>query len=228
VWRNAVVRATRLEYKSRHPETSPTRTHWINLVLLPAIAIGLHGLISGGFRDGFATAFSAVVLVALLIPTIAAHSLIAAALTSVALIVAGAIVAPNPQVIAVQLAVVACAFAPALPFARRSVEARAVVSATTTLALFAWLAAPIWTSHYGSMPQRAVDLHPLLAVNGLLAPTDAWTHRPAMYTLTNLGQDQSYAMPRSAWLCVAVHAGVATLFISIAGVGRLRRAHTPA
>lgn len=205
-----------------------TRTHWLNLVLLPAIAVALHWLVSGGFRDGFATAFGAVVLLVVLIPTIAAHSLIAATLSVVALIVASAVVAPNVRVIAIQLAVAACAFAPSLLVARRSLEARIVVSAVITLTLFAWLSAPIWTSHYGSMSQRAVDLHPLLVVNGLLAPTDAWTHRPVMYTLTNLGQDRSYAMPRSAWTCVAVHAGVAAPFIAIAGVGRLRRGRTPA
>lgn len=79
---------------------------------------------------------------------------------------------------------------------------------------FTW---PVWASglleHHDFEPwlQRAVDVSPAFAINSVVSPEDALTHRPTAYRLMNLGQDVSYAMPATIWPCIALHAGLGLL-----------------
>jgi hypothetical protein len=216
----------------REPER-PRHQHWAALMIrrtasIIPIVLALAGLqwFVGG-PSAFGAAFCAVTLMSLLVPTVSAHSIAVAAVSAIVIVAISSEQSPNVQVFAVQLAFAMGVIAPSLVVGRRSMEVRSVVSATVTLLAMAWLAAPVWTSRYGSLSQPFIDLHPLIVVNGLLAPTDAWTHRPAMYTLTSLGQDRAYQMPTSGWPCAAMHAGIAMPFMVIAAVGRSRRARIP-
>lgn len=122
----------------------------------------------------------------------------------------------------------ACAFAFAgVAWLARSLRLHAIVSsAIATIAALAWLAAPIWMSpHLSSAAmQRVIGLHPLIAINGVLAHLGIWTEQPLMYRLSNLGQDVAYRFP-SAWLVAAIHAVIALLLTGASMA--LRRNHAP-
>src|SRR5687768_12572632 len=95
-------------------------------------------------------------------------------------------------------------------------------SALTTAIALAWLTWPIWLSAWIEQPAvvRAmnwlVPLHPLLALNGLLAHLGVWGESPLMYQLTSLGQDVPYSLPNSIAMCAGAHVllGGALLFLS--------------
>jgi len=74
-------------------------------------------------------------------------------------------------------------------------------SAVVVMIALAWLTWPIWLSGWIDRPSvvRAIDwlvpVHPLLALNGLLAHLGVWGEQRLMYQLTSLGQDVPYAFP---------------------------------
>lgn len=70
-----------------------------------------------------------------------------------------------------------------------------------------WAAGLLMTHDLGAWLQRAVNVSPSFALNAAIAPDAPLTHRPLAYRRMNLGQDVSYAMPRSVWPCVVLHAG---------------------
>ncbi len=96
-------------------------------------------------------------------------------------------------------------------------------SAMVTVAVLAWLTWPIWLSAWIDQPSvvRAMDwlvpVHPLLALNGLLAHLGVWGELPVMYQLTSLGQDVPYSLPASVATCAALHflLGGALLLVSV-------------
>lgn len=106
-------------------------------------------------------------------------------------------------------------------FLMRKLFAAAV---TVTLSL-AWLTWPVWLSAWVERAAVAdgmrwlIPLHPLLAINGLLAHLGVWGEWPLMYRLTSLGQDVPYELPSSVALCTAVHflLGGALLLLSSTG-----------
>jgi hypothetical protein len=97
-------------------------------------------------------------------------------------------------------------------------------SALTTIIALAWLTWPIWLSAWIDQPSAArainwlVPLHPLLAMNGLLAHLGVWGESPLMYQLTSLGQDVPYNLPNSIAMCAGAHVllGGALLLLSAA------------
>jgi hypothetical protein len=81
-------------------------------------------------------------------------------------------------------------------------------SAITVVLSLIWLSAPIWLASNLSITgaARFVEIHPVFAINGVLAHLGAWTHWPIAYrSLTTLGQDIPYTLPTSIWPCAAVH-----------------------
>ena len=85
-------------------------------------------------------------------------------------------------------------------------------SAITVVCSLIWLTWPVWISPYleGTRSNPIVDhiiaVHPLFAVNGVLANLGEWSHWPIAYTqLTRLGQDISYTFPASIWPATLVH-----------------------
>jgi hypothetical protein len=97
-------------------------------------------------------------------------------------------------------------------------------SALTTVIGLAWLTWPIWLSAWIDHPSVVgvigwlVPLHPLLALNGLLAHLGVWGESPLMYQLTSLGQDVPYNLPHSIAMCAGTHLllGGALLLLSAA------------
>ncbi len=66
-----------------------------------------------------------------------------------------------------------------------------------------WLTWPLWLT---TAPPLVVKLHPLLAINGLLAADlGIWTECPAAYRVMTLGQDVPYSLPPSPYPCVLFH-----------------------
>jgi hypothetical protein len=90
---------------------------------------------------------------------------------------------------------------------------------TTSLALL-WLAWPIW---FHQEYKFLVQIHPLLALNGIVPHLGLWQEQPIAYRwLMTLGQDVSYGLPRSILPSAAVHAVLGALFLFIAGLKRKR------
>lgn len=92
-----------------------------------------------------------------------------------------------------------------------------MASLVTVLAL-AWLTWPVWLS-----PRMTPDLvawlapaQPMLAINRAMLDLGVWTQQRLMYQFTTLGQDVAYALPRSAWPAVLLHAliGVTALWLA--------------
>src|SRR4051812_41394848 len=91
-------------------------------------------------------------------------------------------------------------------------------SAITVVLMTAWLTWPVWLSpyltglHADAIVARLVAIHPLFAVNGVIAPQSPWSHWPIAYReLTTLGQDVAYEMPTSIWPTALFHAGLGAL-----------------
>ncbi len=84
-------------------------------------------------------------------------------------------------------------------------------AAVTVMLTLAWLTWPVWLSAWVNREpvvhamQRLIPIHPLLAINGLLAHLGIWGEWPVMYQLTSLGQDVPYNFPSSIATCAAVH-----------------------
>lgn len=76
----------------------------------------------------------------------------------------------------------------------------------------AWLTWPIWTSPWITTEAAAwlAPAHPPLAINRVLLELGVWTQQPWMYRHTTLGQDVAFALPRTIWPCVLLHAIMAT------------------
>ena len=96
-------------------------------------------------------------------------------------------------------------------------------SAITVIFSLIWLTWPVWLSPYLRGPRadaivaRLVWVHPLFAINGVLASLGTWGHWPIAYRqLTTLGQDIPYTLPASIWPGVLVHLSVGVL-LSTAG-----------
>jgi hypothetical protein len=129
------------------------------------------------------------------------------------------------QWLTVYIVLAACAVAAAgLTLALSRWIGALLASALTTVIALAWLTWPIWLSAWIDQPSvvRAmnflVPLHPLLALNGLLAQLGVWGESPLMYQLTSLGQDVPYSLPRSIAMCAGAHVllGGALLLVSAA------------
>jgi hypothetical protein len=91
---------------------------------------------------------------------------------------------------------------------RRLRIAPLAASAITVVISLIWLTAPIWLTSNLSVTgvARFVEIHPVFAINGVLAQLGTWTHWPIAYrSLTTLGQDIPYTLPTSIWPCVLVH-----------------------
>jgi hypothetical protein len=71
-----------------------------------------------------------------------------------------------------------------------------------------WLTWPVWTSSFVTigLANWLTPAHPLLAVNGVVRQFGVWLEQPLMYRYSALGQDVPYALPRTIWPCVMVHA----------------------
>jgi hypothetical protein len=102
-------------------------------------------------------------------------------------------------------------------------------SALTVICSLIWLTWPVWISPYlqGTRSNPIVDqiisLHPLFAVNGVLANLGEWSHWPIAYTqLTRLGQDISYTFPATIWPSVLVHLIPGTVLWWVATSGRAK------
>ena len=85
-------------------------------------------------------------------------------------------------------------------------------AALVTFLSIAWLTWPVWISPYlqgtrsNPVVDRIIAIHPLFAVNGVLANLGEWSHFPIAYSqLTRLGQDISYTFPASIWPSTLVH-----------------------
>lgn len=111
-------------------------------------------------------------------------------------------------------------------FARTELFASAIV----TVAVLAWLTWPIWLSAWIDQPSvvRAMDwlvpVHPLLALNGLLAHMGVWGELPLMYQLTSLGQDVPYSLPATVATCAALHFLFGGALLLLSTYGRRRPA----
>jgi len=88
-------------------------------------------------------------------------------------------------------------------------------SAIATILSLSWLTWPVWLSPYLRGPRAETlandltSIHPLFAINGVLAHLGAWTHFPIAYQhLTTLGQDVPYTLPRSIWPASLLHLGI--------------------
>ncbi len=101
-------------------------------------------------------------------------------------------------------------------------------SAMVTVAALAWLTWPIWLCAWIDQPSvvRAMDwlvpVHPLLALNGLLAHLGVWGELPLMYQLTSLGQDVPYSLPATVATCTAMHFLLGSVLLLLS-TDRLRR-----
>jgi hypothetical protein len=93
-------------------------------------------------------------------------------------------------------------------------------SATVTLLGLAWLTWPIWLATWlaGASLRWSVALHPLFAINHVVANLGIWTEQQVAYNLTTLGQDVSYQLPRSAWPVIGFQLGLAGLLELLGGV----------
>ena len=89
-----------------------------------------------------------------------------------------------------------------------------LANAVGVAATLSWLTWPLWLT---GAPQGAVNVHPLLALNGVLPGIGNWTELPIAYRLTTLGQDVPYTLPTSAWPSVAIHLLVGAAAAAIAG-----------
>jgi hypothetical protein len=85
-------------------------------------------------------------------------------------------------------------------------------SAITVVCSLIWLSWPVWLSPYLTGPHAdslvawLTWLHPLFAINGVLAHLGAWSHWPIAYQqLTTLGQDIPYTFPSTIWPTISLH-----------------------
>lgn len=95
--------------------------------------------------------------------------------------------------------------------------------AITAIALFAWLAAPVWLA--GHLGDRGIDRlaahHPLIAANGQLLDLGVWLEHGLVYRHTVMGQDVAYAIPETVWPSALLHAGIAAVgFLAAALLAR--------
>ena len=91
-----------------------------------------------------------------------------------------------------------------------------------TVVTMVWLAWPAWAS---TAPASVVQVHPLLAINGIVAADlGVWSEQPVLYRISVFGQDVPYTLPATPWACVAVHAVMAA---GLLGAGRLVRPAPP-
>jgi hypothetical protein len=104
-------------------------------------------------------------------------------------------------------------------------------SATTVVCSLIWLTWPVWISPYlqgtrsNPIVDRIISIHPLFAVNGVLANLGEWSHWPIAYTqLTRLGQDISYTFPATVWPAALVHLipGAALWWVAMWGRARAK------
>jgi hypothetical protein len=91
-------------------------------------------------------------------------------------------------------------------------------SAITTILALAWLTWPVRLSPHltGASAETTVKyltwIHPLFAVNRVLANLGAWSHFPIAYRyLTTLGQDVPYTLPTSIWPATILHLAIGFL-----------------
>ena len=86
-------------------------------------------------------------------------------------------------------------------------------AAGVVVAAIAWLTWPVWMSAEWSASAAGwlTPAQPLFAVNHVLLDLGVWTQQRLMYQYTALGQDVPYALPRSIWPCVLLHAFVGAM-----------------
>ena len=75
----------------------------------------------------------------------------------------------------------------------------------------AWLTWPVWAAPFLdiTLARWLTPAHPLMAINRVVLHMGAWAEQPLMYEHATLNQDVPYALPRSIWPCVIVHAAIA-------------------
>ena len=81
-------------------------------------------------------------------------------------------------------------------------------SALSVVLWLLWLTWPVWLSTHLSDAgaSRLISIHPLFAINGVLAHLGTWSHFPLAYReLTILGQDIPYSLPTTVWPSVLAH-----------------------
>jgi hypothetical protein len=96
-----------------------------------------------------------------------------------------------------------------------------LVSGMAMPAALAWLAWPIWLSGAmsGSLLQVAVCLHPIFVINGIVPSLGIWSEQQVAYSLTSIGQDAAYQLPRSMWPILIFELG---LVAGVASIGWLQ------
>ncbi len=85
----------------------------------------------------------------------------------------------------------------------RLVGDRVIASASITLLSLASMAFPFWcsaTSFSSDAIQRMIAINPVFQIDGQSPQLDVWTQRPVLYSITSLGQDVPYALPKSIWM----------------------------
>ena len=83
----------------------------------------------------------------------------------------------------------------------------------------AWLTWPLWTAPFLTigLARWLTPAHPLMAINSVVIHHGDWAGQPLMYQFATLNQDVPYAMPRTIWPCVIVHALIALLLLAPGG-----------
>ena len=95
-------------------------------------------------------------------------------------------------------------------------------AALATLLAIAWLIWPIWLSPalHGTRGERVaswlVPTHPIFAANSVLRPRlGYWAEQGMAYHWTSLQDDVAYALPENVLKCLALHAGIAFLCVTL-------------
>ncbi len=91
-------------------------------------------------------------------------------------------------------------------------------SCITTTAALLWLTWPIWLSPSlpGTNLHWSVAIHPLFAINKIVANLGIWTEQQGAYGLTTIGQDVQYQMPASPWPAIVFQSALVGTAILVA------------
>ena len=123
------------------------------------------------------------------------------------------------------LAAVAFALWGIIAFARRWTNSGIVAAAIAVVLGLLWMTWPVWLSPWVTGTPRGeqavgllTQLHPPLALNGLLSHLGVWGEQRIAYQVTALGQDVPYQLPGGVLPSLVFHC--------MTGLGLLLLAHT--